>query len=127
MIVKSFESTCKEYKNFQIWDVANMDDFMNGNAILNEVFLEHYKISYTKHKQNRSKIEDSDLKIMTNLLDKIGDKHFFIFTWHDNNHAVVVQMQNLKIMNWGIDISDIEKDHVYIVMMDKIEQHMLSH
>lgn len=119
MIVKNFQTTCNQYKNFQIWDVPTMDDFMSDNPVLNEIFENDYAMSYAESRENRIEIKDSDLTIMNNLLDQIGDKHFYIFTWHDDNHSEMVQMQNLKIMNWGIDINDIEKDHVYIVMMDK--------
>lgn len=125
MIVNKFQDSCKEYKGFQIWDVKSMDDFMSDNPVLNDIFLKDYKMSYVEAKEDRKRIKDSDLTIMNDLLDQIGDKHFYIFTWHDNNHAEVVQMQNLKVMNWGIDINEIEKDHVYIIMMDKIEQPML--
>jgi hypothetical protein len=125
MIVKNFQEECRKYKGFQIWDVSDMDDFMSDNPVLNQIFLNDYKIPYSEAKENPSKIKDSNLKIMNDLLDQIGDKHFFIFTWHDDNHAQVVKMQELKVMNWGVDINDIQKDHVYIVMMDKIEQPMV--
>ncbi len=124
MIVKNFQETCSEYSNFQIWDITSMDDFMNDNPVLNEIFLNDYKMSYLESKERREEIPASDLDIMHALLDQIGDKHFYIFTWHDDNHAEMVQMQNLKIMNWGIDINEVEKDHVYIVMMDKPERKM---
>ena len=120
MIVKSFMDNCREYKNFQIWDIASMDDFMLDNPVLNEIFQNDYKMTYAESRKNRHKIEDTDLQIMHKLLEQIGDKHFFIFTWHDDNHSELVQMQNLKIMNWGIDINEIDKTHVYIVMMDEI-------
>jgi len=126
MIVKNFQTSCKDYKNFQIWDVSDMDDFLSDNPVLNEIFLNDYKMTYAEAKLDRTQIKDSDLTIMHNLLDQIGDKHFFIFTWHDDNHAEVVRMQDLKIMNWGIDINKIEKDHVYIVMMDKVEKTMFQ-
>ena len=125
MIVKNFQSTCNEYKNFQIWDVSTMDDFMSDNPVLNEIFTKDYEMPYIEAKENRTEIPDSDLTIMDALLDQIGDKHFYIFTWHDNNHSEVVQMQNLKVMNWGIDINEVKKDHVYIIMMDKIQKPML--
>lgn len=124
MIVKNFQETCKEYKDFKIWDVSDMDDFMSDNPVLNEIFLNDYKMTYEEAKLDRQAIISTDLKIMNDLLDQIGDKHFFIFTWHDDNHSELVQMQNLNIMNWGIDINDIQQDHVYIVMMDKIETPM---
>lgn len=124
MIVKNFQENCKLYKKFQIWDVTDMDDFMSDNPVLNEIFLNDYKMTYAEVKEDRTEIADSNLTIMNGLLDQIGDKHFYIFTWHDDNHAELVKMQDLNIMNWGVDINDIQKDHVYIIMMDKIEKPM---
>ena len=119
MLVKNFKEVCFQYDNFQVWDVPNMDDFMNGNSVLEEIFKNDYKMSYADSRVKRSEIKDTDLQIMHKLLDQIDNKHFFIFTWHDDNHSELVQMQNLKIMNFGIDINEIEKDHVYIILMDK--------
>ena len=76
MIVKNFYTTCKEYKDFQIWDVTSMDDFLSDNPVLNEIFLTDHKMTYEEAKLDRAKIESSDLQIMIDLLDQIGDKHF---------------------------------------------------
>jgi len=119
MIVKEFKDSCSQYKNFQIWEVPTMDDFMLDNPVLNEIFFTDYKISYLDAKNFPERITDSNLQIMDRLLSQVGDKHFYIFTWHDDNHSELVQMQNLKIMNWGIDINEIKKDRVYIIMMDQ--------
>lgn len=119
MLVNNFKDTCFEYTNFQIWDVPDMDAFMGGNSILAEIFKNDYGMTYPEAKKKRSEIEDTDFQIMHNVLDQIGDKHFYLFTWHDDNHSELVQMQNLKIMNFGIDINEIDEDHVYVVIMDK--------
>ena len=52
----------------------------------------------------------------------IGDKHFVLFTLHDKNHLELIQMQNSRVMNFGIDIESISPNHVYILIMDKLKE-----
>ena len=119
MIVKSFKDNCADYENFQIWDVDNMNAFLNGNGIFVEIFKNDYKMSIEEFDTRRDEIEQTNMEIMVAMLDQIGDKHFYIFTYHDDNHSELVQMQDQKIMNFGIDINEIDQEHVYIVIMDK--------
>ena len=119
MIVKNFKDTCAEYDNFQIWDVENMDAFLNGNGIFAEIFKTDYKMSIAEFNSRRDEISLSNMEIMESMLDQIGDKHFFVFTYHNDNHAELVWMQDQKVMNFGIDINNINQEHVYIVIMDK--------
>lgn len=120
MLVKNFFETCAQYENFQIWDVENMNAFLNGNGVLQEIFKNDYKISVEEFEERRSEIADSNMKIMENLLDQIGDKHFYPFTKDDQNHFQLIRMQDTNVMNFGIDIKDIDQSHVYIMIMDKV-------
>lgn len=119
MLVRDFSTNCYQYENFEIWDVESMDAFFKGNSVLAAVFKDEYNIPLEEFKSRRSEIEDTDMKIMENLLDRIGDKHFYIFTLHDENHLDLVKMQTMKMMNFGVDIELIQNDHVYIIIMDK--------
>lgn len=119
MLVSNFKENCSKYENFQIWDVDNIDAFLYGNAVFAEIFKTDYKMEIAEFHDRRSEIEDNNMQIMKNMLDQIGDKHFYIFTYHDMNHQELVHMQDTKVMNFGIDISKIDKEHVYIVIMDK--------
>ena len=119
MLVTNFKDNCLQYESFEVWDVENMDAFFKGNKILNEVFKNTYKIPIEEFNNRRVEIPDTNMQIIEKLLDQIGNKHFFIFTYHDDNHEELVQMQNQKIMNFGVNIEEIEKDHVYILIMDK--------
>ena len=78
-----------------------------------------YKLSVEDLASNREAVEASDMDIMEKLLDQIGDKHFYIFTYHSKNHLELMQMQMEKVMDFGMDIQHIENDHVYIFIMDK--------
>lgn len=120
MLVGNFKDTAHQFDNFAVWDVENMNAFLNGNGALSEIFKHDFKMSIEEFDARRSEIPKTNMEIMEQLLDQIGDKHFYIFTWHDDNHWELVQMQVQKIMNFGIDIENvIEKDHVYILLMDK--------
>ena len=119
MLVDNFKDNCVQYENFAVWDVENMDAFFRGNTVLAEIFKADFKFPVEEFNERRSEIEQTNMELMKHLLDQIGDKHFFIFTYHDDAHSELVQMQRQKIMNFGIDIETIIEDHVYILMMDR--------
>ena len=119
MLVTNFKENCSKYENFQIWDVDNIDSFLNGNGVFIEIFKNDYKMEIAEFHDRRSEIKETNMEIMKNMLDQIGDKHFFIFTFHDLNHQELIHMQDTKIMNFGINIAQIDKEHVYIIIMDK--------
>jgi len=97
-----------------------MDAFFEGNSVLSEIFQNNYNIPVSEFNDRRLEIEVSNMDIMKNLLEQIGDKHFLIFTYHDDNHWELVQLQKQRIMNFGVDIENIADDHVFILMMDKL-------
>ena len=121
MIVKTFSQNCKEYENFAIWDIEDMDAFFGGSDVLAEIFENDYKMPAAEYKAKREEILDTDIEVMTKLLDQVGDKHFYVFTLHDNNHMELIQLQETKVMNFGMNIQEINGDRVYTVMMDKKE------
>ena len=122
MLVNNFLESCSEYENFQIWDIETMADFLNGNGVIEEMFKIDYKMSVSEFESRREEIKETNMEIMKNLLDQVGDKHFYIFTYHDANHQNLVHMQDQKIMNFGIDINKVDEGHVYIVIMDKVSK-----
>ena len=119
MLVSEFSETCQLYTGFQIWEIENINAFFEGNQVLATVLKDHYGISVDELEEKRNEIEGNDLQLMTAILRLIDDKSFFIFTLHDENHLELVKMQQMKIMNFGIDINDIKADKVYVVIMDK--------
>ena len=119
MIVSEFRDTCKLYEDFQVWEIESIDAFFKGNEVLAAIFKDVYKIPMNQFAERRKEIPESDLDIMKNLLGLVDNKSFFIFTYHDENHLELISMQKMKIMNFGIDIEEIKKDHVYAMIMDK--------
>lgn len=119
MIVNNFRENCNKYENFQVWDIESIDDFLNGNAVLPEIFKTDYKMTVDEFKSRREEVPHSDVAIVDSLLGQIGDKHFFTFTMNDKNHIELILMQDTKMMNFGMDISSIQDDHIYAIIMDK--------
>ncbi|MBE7442612.1 MAG: hypothetical protein KF732_04545 [Flavobacteriales bacterium] len=119
MLANEFSETCFQYENFMVWEIENMDAFFKGNEVLKTIFEDCYKIPFKDFKERRKEIQETDLQMMTKLLNYVDDKHFFIFTIHDENHLELVKMQRMKIMDFGLNIEDIRKDRVYVMIMDK--------
>lgn len=122
MLVQQFSENPFQYKDFEVWDVENMTAFFNGNGVLKEIFEKEYKILVSDFEEKRSELPETNLGIIANILDQIGDKHFFVFTLHDTNHLELIQMQKTQVMNFGLDIELIAPDHVYILIMDKLKE-----
>jgi hypothetical protein len=119
MVIHDFMENAFLYANFEIWDVATMADFYNGNKIITTIIEKEYKIKVPDLLQDRSLIEDSDMSIVLKTLDLIGDKYFVVFTLFDENHQELIAMKEQKIMDFGTDIENLHPDHIYIMIMDK--------
>jgi hypothetical protein len=119
MLANEFSDTCFQYENFMVWEIENIDAFFKGNEVLKTIFEDCYKIPFKDFKERRNEIKENDLHMMTKMLNYVDDKHFFIFTIHDENHMELVKMQRLKVMDFGLNIEDIRKDRVYVMIMDK--------
>lgn len=119
MLVEDFAEMCRLYENFEIWDVENMDAFFKGNSVLITIFEDKYKIHIADFNQKRSEIKEINMQIIETVLSYVGDKSFYIFTHHNENHLELIKMQQQKIMNFGVDINNIKNDHVYVIIMDK--------
>lgn len=122
MLVQQFSENPFQYKDFEVWDVENMEAFFNGNGVLKEIFEKEYKIFVSDFDERRSELPETNLGIIANILDHIGDKHFFVFTLHDANHLELIKMQNSNVMNFGMNIEDINPEHMYIIIMDKVKE-----
>jgi len=121
MIVKNFRENCAKYDNFEIWDIESLETFLNGNAVLPQIFKNDYKMTVEELKTRRDEIPQSDIAIVDSLLDQVGDKHFFSFTLDDKNHIELIIMQDTKAMDFGVDIKNIQKGHMYTIIMDKLK------
>ncbi|HQW54766.1 MAG TPA: hypothetical protein PK076_01495 [Saprospiraceae bacterium] len=119
MLASEFSSTFRSYEGFQIWEIKNIQDFLTGNKVLSVIFQDYYNMPIEELEERRSEISESYLDIITRLLSLVDDKYFFIFTMHDPNHIELIGMQQMKVMNFGVDIGGIRGDCVYAIIMDK--------
>lgn len=119
MLVDDFSEMCRLYENFEVWDIENMDAFFKGNSVLTTIFEDKYNIPFSEFASRRAEIDQTNMEIIESVLVYVGDKSFYIFTHHDKNHLELIKMQEQKIMNFGVDISNIKNDHVYVIIMDK--------
>ncbi|MFN5416710.1 MAG: hypothetical protein ACK5B9_06600 [Flavobacteriia bacterium] len=119
MLVEDIKNTISQYKNFEIWDIENMEAFFSGNGVIKEIFEKEYKIKIENFSSQRSKLPENDLGLIANILSHIGDKHFFLFVFGNENHLDLIELQEMKIMNFGVDIKDLNPSHYYVLIMDK--------
>ncbi|MBI3133086.1 MAG: hypothetical protein HYZ14_00280 [Bacteroidetes bacterium] len=96
-----------------------MNDFFKGNSVLKTIFETDYGIKISELSKRRHEIQETDLSVMHKILDQVGDKHFFIFTLLDPNHLELIQIQDMKLMDFGMDIAEIKNNCVYVMIMDK--------
>ncbi len=122
MLVSEFGKTSQQYTGFQVWEVESLPAFFDGSEVLGDIFQDQYHMPAQELNQRRNEIEGTDLDIMTNLLKRVDNKSFFVFTLNDVNHLELVVMQKNKAMNFGIDIQNIRNDCVYVMMMDDKSQ-----
>lgn len=119
MIVGNFRDHATEYDNFQIWDISTFKEFLDGNAVIREIATKEFKIVSDKREELVKKPVTKSIAMMEDVLDLINDKHFLVFEKHDEVHNDLKIMQRSKVMDFGIDISEIDPSHVYIMIMDK--------
>lgn len=119
MLITHFAENAINYENFEIWDIDSFESFFKGNPIIKEIATKEFKVVGEKKEQLHKQGVTENIALVEDVLDLINDKHFFVFTLHDPNHLELVGMQKTNTMNFGIDISNIDPNHIYIVVMDK--------
>ena len=119
MVVTDFSEKYAMYENFQIWEILNLDDFFQSHTMLFEIFKKEYGFPFEKRNESGKKFEDTDIEIVSKLMNYFNDKQFFIFSLNDNNHKELITLQERKIINFGIDICAIEPSKLYVLDMDK--------
>lgn len=119
MTITDFSDNYTMYENMSIWEVKSITDFFKANENLTEIFEKEYGFPYADINKNKPTFFDSDLMIVSKLLDYFGDKHFFVFSNNDKHHNDLKNLQDKKIINFGIDIYTIHPTAIYVLEMDK--------
>lgn len=119
MIVTDFKENYNMYENMSIWVVNSLDEFFKAHEFLMEIFENEYRFPFDKRNEQANPFDDTDIMVVSKLLDHFGDKQFFVFSKTDKHHKDLIEIQNKKIINFGMDISSIEPNKIYVLEMDK--------
>lgn len=119
MIVKDFHEKYLMFENMAIWDISSLEDFLTSHNQLGEIFKKEYEFSYDQRKEPQNVFQDTDIEVVTKLLDHFGDKNFFVFSDSDINHSVLKELQDKKVINFGMDIYVLHPNKIYVLEMDK--------
>lgn len=119
MLVTNISENVINYENFEIWDIDSFQSFLEGNSIIKEIATKEFKVTGEKKELLTEQKVTENIAIIEDVLDLINDKHFYIFLMHDPNHLELVGMQRTSSMDFGVDITLLNPEHVYIMIMDK--------
>ncbi|MBL7890776.1 MAG: hypothetical protein JNL24_14580 [Bacteroidia bacterium] len=119
MIVNDFNVNFNMYENMAIWQIANLDDFFKSHEMLEEIFKKEYGFPFNERIEEKNNFIDKDIEVTSKLLDYFGDKYFLVFTNKDSSHNILKELQDKKIINFGMDIYVLHPDKVYVLEMDK--------
>ncbi len=121
MIVTDLKEKYLTYENMAIWEIDSLETFFRSHEMLYEIFEKEYKFSFSNRNDAENNFIDSDIVVITKLLDYFGDKFFFIFSNNDSNHHILKELQDKKIINFGIDVHIINPNRIFVLEMDKIQ------
>lgn len=119
MVITDFSDNILMYENMSIWEIKSLDDFFKAHENLLEIFEKEYKFSFTKLSEQGADFKDSNIMVVSKLLDYFEDKQFFVFSNNDKHHNDLRLLQDKKVINFGIDIHVIHPKSVYVLEMDK--------
>jgi hypothetical protein len=119
MITTDFANNYVRYDNFELWEIGSLEDLMKGDELLPRIFKEEYGFAYDERNKPGNVLTDDLATTARKLLAYFGDKHFFIFSNGDDGHRELMDLQDRKIMSFGIDIHVIHPARAYALIMDK--------
>ena len=121
MIATDFSEKYLLFENMAIWDIPSMQDFFSSHSNMTEIFEKEYGFPYSQRNGKENKFTDADIAVVEKLLDCFGDKHFFVFSYNDRNHAILKELQDKKVINFGMDIYMLNPKRIYVLEMDKTQ------
>lgn len=107
------------YENMALWEISSLEEFMKGDVFMSDIFEKEYGFKYTDRDNPENKFTDNLVTTVSKVLDYFGDKHFFVFANGNPEHEILKELQDKKMINFGIDIHVIHPGKVYALMMDK--------
>lgn len=118
MTITNFKEDYSLYENMEIWEIKSIAEFLKTHEKLTEIFSEEYDFSYEESHQ-QEEFRDSDLAIVSKLLNYFDDKYFFVFSYNDTHHEELKKLQDRNIINFGMDIYRLHPEKIYVLEMDR--------
>lgn len=118
MTITDFRENYLMYEDMSIWEIKSLDEFFKAHESLLEIFEKEYGFPYNKRSEH-SEFKDSDIMVVSTLLDNFGDKYFFVFSNNDKHHNDLKTIQDKKAINFGMDIHVIHPRKIYVLEMNK--------
>ena len=118
MTITDFSNNYLIYENMSIWEIKSLVEFFKAHESLLEIFEKEYGFPFDKLNEQQN-FKDSDIEVVSKLLDHFDDKQFFVFSYNDKHHNDLKSLQDEKIVNFGLDIHVIHPERVYVLEMDK--------
>lgn len=119
MIAVDFENKYLMYDNYAIWEITSLEEFFKSHEMMFEIFEKEYGVSFNERNNPDVKIADSDIVVVSKLLDYFEAKQFFVFSNNDPNHQGLKNLQDKKIISFGMDIYVLNPKKIYVLEMDK--------
>ncbi len=119
MIANDFGENYLMFENMAIWDIPSMEDFFTSHNMMLEIFEKEYGFPYSQRNGKENNFTDGDISVIEKLLDCFGDKYFFVFSNNDRNHAILKELQDKKVITFGMDIHVLHPKKIYVLEMDK--------
>lgn len=118
MTITDFRDNHLMYDNMSIWELKSLDEIFKAHESMTEIFEKEYGFPFDKLNEQEN-FKDSNIVVVSKLLDHFGDKQFFVFSYNDKHHNDLKVLQDEKVINFGLDVHVIHPKSVYVLEMDR--------
>ncbi|MCC6383915.1 MAG: hypothetical protein LC117_06505 [Bacteroidia bacterium] len=122
MIITDFKDNYLMYENMLIREFSSFEEFLGVHEMLKQIFSDEYGFTYEERNKPGNSFSDTPVEAINKLLDYFGDKYFFVFTLNDAHYYYLLELQDKKIINFGIDLKTLDARKVYVLEMDKTKE-----
>ncbi|MEZ5109836.1 MAG: hypothetical protein R2829_12820 [Bacteroidia bacterium] len=119
MVVTDFKDNYLMYENMLIREFSSLEEFLGVHEMLKQIFSDEYGFAYEERNKPGNNFGDTPVEAINKLLDYFNDKYFFVFTVNDAHYYSLLELQDKKIINFGIDLKTLDAQKVYVLEMDK--------
>lgn len=118
MTITDFRDNHLMYENMSIWELKSLNEIFKAHESMIEIFEKEYGFPFDKLNEQEN-FKDSNIVVVSKLLDHFGDKQFFVFSYNDKHHNDLKVLQDEKVINFGLDVHVIHPKSVYVLEMDR--------